>query len=276
MGIASVVAETASFPRWIAKVHDGVVEGAATQAAHDFPCATRPTTFYCVAATSRSGSTYLCHQLWATGLMGAPTEYFNYHGALLWLVARLKPRTLHHYLELLFALRTSPNGVFGFQAHWGQFEFASKAGLLRSLPGLRFIHIERRDRLAQAVSLARALQTGQWTSRSPARRPPVYDAAQIRACLRGIERLDMQWRTFFARNGIQPIRVTYECLAADPDAVVDAVLAAFGLASDPARRVPVPELRRQSDAVNAEWIERFRRDSSGRDGPGPGMIAPAP
>lgn len=234
----------------------------------DFPFVTTPTTFYCVAATARSGSTYLCRQLWATGLMGAPAEYFNYHGMLLRMAARLQPRTLYHYLKLLLALRTSPNGVFGFHAHWEHFQFLAHARMLPNLPGLRFIHIERLDRLAQAVSMAKAEQTGQWSARSDSRRQPVYRAEHIRSCLARIERWNRSWNTLFERWGISPVRVTYESLVADPTAVIDGVLTAFGLVRDPARRIDIPAPLRQSDAVNAEWIARFRRESAAKTSAG--------
>ncbi len=232
-----------------------------TAARYDFRIPTRPTTFYAVAATSRSGSTYLCSRLWATRVMGAPAEYFNYHGHLLRMAARLRPNTLHSYLRQLFRLRTSPNGMFGFHAHWEQFRFLRQAELLRFFPRLRFIHIRRLDRLAQAVSMAKAEQTGQWISTAGARRTPRYDAAHIRSCLERIERLDAQWERYFGRRQIRPIRVTYEELVARPDSVVDGILGAFGLVRDPAQAVEAPERRRQSDATNREWIERFRRDT---------------
>src|SRR5215470_19312850 len=105
----------------------------------DFPVPTRPTRFYLVASTPRSGSTFLCHELRATGAMGAPAEYFNYQGAMLRMVTRLRPNDLAEYLEQLFAIRTSPNGVFGFKAQWDQFRLVINGGLLRLMPGLSYL-----------------------------------------------------------------------------------------------------------------------------------------
>lgn len=237
-----------------------------TTAAHDFPTPTQPTMFYFVASTPRSGSTFLCHELWATGVMGAPSEYFNYQGTMLRMTARLRPGNLFEYVERLFAVRTSPNGVFGFKAHWDQFRIVVNGGLLRFFPALRCIYVERADKVAQAVSYVRAEQTGQWVSWRPARGVPAYDHAGIGSALRRIEQEAARWQAMFARHGIEPMRISYEALATDRRAVTDEILRRFGLARDPSLRIELRRMERQSDAMNREWIERFHRESQDRRG----------
>src|SRR5262249_9503364 len=197
----------------------------------------------------------------ATGAMGAPAEYFNYQGAMLRMVTRLRPNDLAEYLEQLFAIRTSPNGVFGFKAQWGQFRLVINGALLRLMPRPRYRYRRPGDRVAQAVSFARAEQTGQWVSWRPSRREPTYNYGSIRRSLDKIEREAGWWEAMFARQGIEPIRVSYEALAGDPQAVTDGILARFDLTRDPGPRLESRPMERQSDAVNREWIERFHRDS---------------
>ena len=195
--------------------------------------------------------------------MGAPQEYFNYGSLMLEMAARLKVNTIRDYVYRLFELRTSPNGVFAFKGHWYHFRFVAGAGLLRFFPGLRFIHIERRDRLAQAVSAAKKQQTKQSTSMThPSQRRPVYDRGTIQRALARFEYETVQWNAMFRRSGIEPVRVVYESLVADPDAIVDDILRRFGFTRDPACYVEVPRLERLSDSVNSEWIERFRRETA--------------
>src|ERR1700722_2545763 len=82
---------------------------------YDFPLYTddRRTT-YAIAATPRSGSSFLCLKLWETGLLGAPWEYF--HLQFSWpLVRRLAPTSPEEYYNGVCQRRTSPNGVFGFK-----------------------------------------------------------------------------------------------------------------------------------------------------------------
>lgn len=229
----------------------------------DFSTPATPRMFYVVASSPRSGSTFLCRLLWSTGLMGAPDEYFSYQSALLKMAARLQVTTLRDYMARLLALRTSPNGVFGFHAQWDAFFFMMNAGFVTRFPGLRYVYIERRDRVAQAVSHARAVQTAQWTSLHAAIDRPVYDRERIEKSLRRIEHEVRQWNRAFLRLKVEPMRVTYESLSADPNAVVEAVMRRFGIDPDPAQALRLPPTQKQSDALNAEWIERFRRETPG-------------
>lgn len=62
------------------------------------------------------------------------------------------------------------------------------------------------------------------------------------------------WRRWFAGASVQPHLVQYEDLITDPAGVTR------------------PGTRRQADALNADWIARYRAiaDTSARDGGGPG------
>lgn len=239
----------------------------ALTAKFDFPVPTKPTMFYVVASTPRSGSTYLCYRLWETGLLGAPQEYFNFNSLMLEMAVRLAMTNIHDYVRRVFELRTSPNGVFAFKAHWSHFRLLELADvdMLGYFPRLRFIHIERRDKVAQAVSEAKRQQTNRSETLSlPDDRRLAYDFGRIQGALARIERESARWHAMFRRSGIEPIRVTYESLVADPDAVVDDVLRRFGFARDPARCVEAPKIARLSDSTNLDWIDRFRRDAAAR------------
>lgn len=196
--------------------------------------------------------------------MGAPDEYFNYRGQMLQMVARLQPGYIRHYVGRLLAVRTSPNGVFGFKAHWNHFKLVIDGELLAFFPGLRYIYIERTDRLSQAVSYARAKQTRQWVSGTRIRRTPDYDPKLIQVCLTRIQEEHEKWNTLFRRHGVQPIRVKCESLVENPQTIVDDILRQFGLVRDPSQHVDVPPTERQSDPINQDWIERFRREGGDR------------
>jgi LPS sulfotransferase NodH len=217
--------------------------------------------FYVVASTPRCGSSHLCRLLWSTGMLGAPAEYFNYQRTMLRMAARLQPGNLNEYVRRIIALRTAPTGVFGFKAHWDQFRLVLDGGVLSLFPGLRYIELERADRIAQAVSLAKAEQSGAWNSRSRRRHEPVYRRDRIAHHLGRLERDLAAWKAHFQRHGIRPLSLTCESVDAEPDAAVERVLSTFGLAPDPALRIELPAPERQSEAENLEWIERFRRES---------------
>ena len=230
-------------------------------AAFDFPRPTTPRIFYLIASTPRCGSTFLSHRLWSTGAMGAPCEYFGYEYTMFQMIARLRAGGMQDYIDRLLTLRTSPNGVFGCHMHWHSFAFAVSAGVFDRLGRMRCIYIERVDRLAQAVSMAKALQTGQWAAGHRVQRPPVYDRAAIERCRALIDRQIADWKATFQRHEGEPVTVTYEALCADPDGVVAGILRRFGLAPDAAARPALPPLRRQADEVNRAWIDRYRRET---------------
>jgi LPS sulfotransferase NodH len=128
----------------------------------------------------------------------------------------------------------------------------------------------REDRLAQAVSWWKAMTTGKWTDGRPVTGEPRFDADGIVARLRRIEEHTEAWRGWFAANGVEPLPVTYERLAADPSAEARRVLAFLGVEVPPDLQIAAVT-ERQADAVNEDWIRRYRESGthSGRP-PGPG------
>ena len=140
---------------------------------------------YLVCATERSGSTLLCELLAATGVAGRPEEYFEFLSAtgrarqpreyfpedadpsILELLAPLDAplAPVPHRLRLADALErgTTSNGVFGAKMMWAYLpDFLAHGEPEEQLGPLRWVHVERRDTLAQAISLWRAVQTAQW------------------------------------------------------------------------------------------------------------------
>src|SRR5829696_6153092 len=108
-----------------------------------------PERSYLIAALPRSGSTLLSGALETTGRLGKPMEYFNggvlghaalrlgvptptlrarWHrfnrrraGSTNWsAVTALRPRSVGDYVERLYHVRSTANGVFGVKLHWGQ------------------------------------------------------------------------------------------------------------------------------------------------------------
>ena len=248
-----------------------------------------PTRTIVIASSQRSGSSLLAEALWATGCAGAPDEYFSAsviaeaadnlgiprfttaerlrrqvkRGTLRvqWRRSlRIDPRSLDGYLRYLYAHRTSPNGVFSVKIHWDHFAELSQRGLrLEDLPQpISWIHISRGDLLAQAVSLARANRTNQWNTRRVPnhRRAPSleYDDAAVLSAYRVLAEAAAQWPRFFEQAGITPISVVYEDLDAEYEPTVRRVLDGLGI---DVGDIAEPELQRQRDAINSDWIRRF-------------------
>ena len=69
-------------------------------------------------------------------------------------------------------------------------------------------------------------------------------------------------RDVFAREGIEPFRMTYKALSADPVGVLQSVLVRLGLDLEAARGVE-PGTAKLSDRTNHAWVTRFRAEQDG-------------
>jgi len=224
---------------------------------------------YLVASSYRCGSTFLCMELWRTGLLGAPWEYFNTRkgqstGSIQdAMMKRLHASSAQDYVAKLVACRTSKNGVFGVKSHFHDFEAMLKKypGMLDALAPVTYIFMDRRDKLAQAVSMARAMQTHSWISLA---KPDLanlrYDRELISECLGKSEMQRIGWQRWFDARDINPFVVFYEDMMLNPAGVVRSVVEYFDVQDDEANVVRLPPVRKQSDDTNAEWVARFQRE----------------
>jgi trehalose 2-sulfotransferase len=219
---------------------------------------------YIVASSFRSGSTHLCQSLWQTGVMGAPLEYLNFENNMRPMAIRLGAKTPAEYLARLLVRRATRNGVFGLKAHFPHFKAALRRfpRMLKAMPPMRFIHIERKDKVAQAVSMAKALQTNAWISLTPPKEIPLfYSADLIAACMREIDKQTEGWTRWFETTGTDAYVVHYEDLLADRERVTGDIVRLLEAEHDEADTIHLPAVERQGDVVNAEWVRRFRADT---------------
>ncbi|WGM38992.1 Stf0 family sulfotransferase [Caulobacter sp. NIBR1757] len=215
-----------------------------------------PTLRYLLAVTPRCGGTLLALALWRTGALGAPLEYLNLP-RLEALRTRLGGGDLEAYLAALARRRSSPNGVFGIKVFLTQLLEARRGDgdLLRRLAPGAWVRLRRRDRLAQAVSLARAEQTQGWVG-TGAGAEPVYSRALIGQKADFLEWQDEAWGDLLEDAGAPVVTLWYEDIASDPGAAASAVLAALGLSA--AEPVALPTLARQQDGLSRDWMARYR------------------
>lgn len=230
--------------------------------AYDFPQGPPPTRRYLIISTPRSGSSLLAMRFWETGCLGAPLEYFNYNNWMLAMSGRLGASDMSEYVQRLLSVRTSPNGVFGAKAHTDHLQFLSLANLWPTLRISRIVWIERSDKLAQAVSLVIASQSGRFSSLDSAGRAPVYDAKAIAAALAYLERCGRVWSQFSAATKTPTLVVHYERLVEAGDAVIDEARTFLAPDAPPAPVAGLPRYERQAGAINAEWIARYKAESA--------------
>ena len=124
--------------------------------------------------------------------------------------------------------------------------------------------ITRRDRLRQAVSWVRALQTLKWERRPApgrsARRSST--SSDITQKLVRIDREEDEWESLFDRYGIEAHRVVYEEFVEAQEQTVREVLDALGVDAPADLHLPPPVLDRQADELSDEWVERYLSEVS--------------
>lgn len=222
---------------------------------------------YVVASSYRCGSTFFCSELWRTGVLGAPGEYLNIgEGRMLrdLMASRLQAASPEDYFAKLLACRTSRNGVFGMKAHFHHFEPALNwcPSMIKLLSPVTYIYLNRRDKLAQAVSMAKAMQTDAWTSMDGAAEMTLrYDEDLIIQCLEDIRQQRLGWLRWFEINNIAPVVVNYEDLVADKASVMRSIVELFDAQNDEPEQIHPPVARKQGDETNIAWAARFRREN---------------
>jgi LPS sulfotransferase NodH len=254
---------------------------------------------YLVCSTQRSGSTLLCELLKGTEVAGVPEEYFealrstelprqprqyfeapevaDIAAGLPPLVTgrREEPGEFEGSFRYVLQRGTSHNGVFGAKMMWNYFDdFRDR---IRQLPGLdqstftealdvifphlRIVFVRRRDKVAQAVSLWRAIQTDQWRMGSQEASAPAaeYNYRAIKHLLDELHRWDARWEDWFHATGREPIRVIYEEFIGARAATVGRLLDALGI-DPPERDGDKGPMKRQADGVSRDWVQQFRDD----------------
>jgi LPS sulfotransferase NodH len=214
---------------------------------------------YMICFVPRSGSTLLAELLGSTGLAGAPEEYFH-PVTMPRLMREWEVDTLEDYVRALLARKTGANGVFGVKVARGQYWATFGESDPRPLfPELRFVYVRRLDRVRQAVSWARALQTLQWASWVGARpdRRATYDPEEIERKLNRVSGDEAAWESLFAEHGISPLRVLYEELAEAREQTVRRVTDFIGAPLPAGFRLEQPRLERQADEESERWVARY-------------------
>ncbi len=243
---------------------------------------------YLLCTTPRSGSTLLCDLLTATGVAGRPASYFREEDLADWarrlgVSTRGEPFDIDRaYLDAVLKHGSAGTALFGCRIMWG-----SLGGLSNRLdllyPGLGgaverierafgptlYVHLTRKDKVAQAVSLLKAVQSGLWHKNSDGTlregcdrpQPTSYDTRRIAAHVADLERDDEAWRSWFSGSEIAPVTVDYDALIADPGRAVADVLSALGLDRALAARVK-PRTARLADDESLDWVRRFRAEAN--------------
>ncbi|WP_341367866.1 Stf0 family sulfotransferase [Yoonia sp. BS5-3] len=247
----------------------------------------RPEQGYLICTMPRSGSTLLCDLLSQTGVAGKPNSFFRPQSladfAAEWDVPAPSLDDFDQsYIDAALTHGSANTGCFGMRIMWQNNvpDFIQRLGVLfpaaqtdldrlqAAFGPLKFIHLARRDLVAEAVSYVIADQSGLWHrnadgSELERTRPPAepdYDFDAIHAIYEEVSVGHGNWNSWFDGQNITPLQVAYEDLAQDPNDQLRRVLHFLGCDERKADGIR-PGTARLSDARNADWAARFREEA---------------
>jgi LPS sulfotransferase NodH len=237
-----------------------------------------------ICATPRSGTTLLCDLLAEAGVTGRPDSFYR-RQSISDFAAELGvtdgPDFERRYLAAIAAEGRGDSDLFSMRVMWPSLHEmteklatlypleTSDAGRISAAFGTPlYLHIERKDKVAQAISRSKAEQSGLWHRAADGGireqigpyQEPAYDANRLRASIAETTAHQAQWRQWFARQAITPMELTYEELSADPAAAVARLLTALDRDPEIASRI-APRTAKLADAQSREWAVRFLREA---------------
>jgi LPS sulfotransferase NodH len=221
---------------------------------------TSPTSSYFICSGQRSGTWLLSGLLDSTGVAGHPHEYFEAGteepNRRRW---RVGPG-FAEYLAAVFSVGMTNNGVFALSVMWPSFASLLKrlAGPIeRFFPQPRYVFLWREDVVAQAVSWARAAQTGYYHHWDTPAGEARFDFDQIDALVREASANAASWRRWFTENEIEPFSVRFEDLVTNKEGTTRSVLRFLEL-EVPSNVTISEQTMLAADSLNAEWLARYR------------------
>ncbi len=199
------------------------------------------------------------------------------------------------YLDWTMEQGTTENGVFGAKMMWNYFgDFVS---LVRNAPEYRdlpldellpavfpdvtLVRVIRANKVRQAISLWKAVQTATWRQNEPQndasyavgpedtdtppyktfmdehRAPLRFHFGAINHLLGRVLHDEARWDAFFEHVRIRPVLVLYENFASDYVASTESVLDQLGIEPPEGGIKLETRMKKQSDGINDDWARRY-------------------
>ena len=191
------------------------------------------------------------------------------------------------YLDHVLEEGTTPNGVFGAKLMWGYLEdfllYLRDIPAYKELPvpqlfatlfpNLHYIHISRRDKVRQAISLWRAIQSWSWRQEqgpagAPSRAPRelVFNYAAIDHLIQRTLVHEEGWKQYFAENAIQAYSVIYEELTETYEETAVRILQYLNIPLPASLAFGERQMKPQADMLSERWYELYQQIKEGQKG----------
>jgi trehalose 2-sulfotransferase len=219
---------------------------------------------YCILMTPRSGSTWLTRRIARLDVLSCPDEYFNTEvfGDTL---KYNRGRDVYEVFDVIARKNRTQKGLFGFEiSYFDLEELELEAQLLDLMVGEKFFfYLNRRNFVAQAISLYTAVESKifhnfQPMSEPQSRRDVPYDADKIMFWVCHILQQEFGFHQWMTANNVKPMRLRYEELCADIDAVIVKMALHLGVDLRGVEAHPTPQTERVTADCAGEYERRFR------------------
>ncbi|NDV62227.1 hypothetical protein G0Q06_07190 [Puniceicoccales bacterium CK1056] len=232
-----------------------------------------------ICATPRSGSYLLSDLLNQRGMPFAEEWLTQFHQESRKRAYGVKDSLDYiSFLKLLTA-RERQAGLFSMKVMFPQFyQLTQLLGESKEVPGgtfmeklchifpnPAFIRVSRENKVAQAISLHKARQTGQWVKRRGEElRPainPVYSFLGILDAFEERRRSEKLWEEFFESHPADVFEMSYEELIADKEGMLERIFNWAGLKFSPVAKSEASSgFQPMRSSINDDWIKRFEQD----------------
>jgi len=237
----------------------------------------RPAKSYLVLMSPRSGSTLLCAHLQHIGY-GNPIEAFHFNRDRIrrnygWKIDFSNP---YEYMRKALDFQTVRH-VFGMKFNWIEFEIfkdvarqlTDGSGIRLSdaefvevfFPGAVYLHLKRRNKIEQAISYHKGMQSGIWAIPKDQGEdykrylmPAHYDRKHIEGCLDNLLAYDLAWERYLNQNRLKHIVIWYEELS---DRYTQVMKDVHQFLEIDHTEIPAPPLKKLADTQSQLWFERF-------------------
>jgi LPS sulfotransferase NodH len=234
---------------------------------------------YWICATPRTGATLLCQYLRATGIAGRPEEYLWRDNEPLY-SKQWKVLTYADYIECMLEQGTTPNGVFGLKLDAGIY-LQHIENRLRSIPrysgdlslgeivqdlfpDLHIIWVTRRNKIRQAVSWWKAVQTNAWALHKG---ESVVNPPHLEYHFPAIDHLanesifrEAAWQDLFSEWKITPLTLVYEDWSQNPAQTITRIMDFLGITEPFEFNDNQITMVKQADELSEEWVQRYRSE----------------
>lgn len=235
--------------------------------------------YYFVCSVQRSGSTLLGTTLARSGIFHSFSAPFNFIELKQWAGERpFLPKDIFPYLNSLLPEKNVKQTTIGFVIEYPQLrnfldlllqelgEEKNDLDVLKFVfPKLHFAFLRRHNRVRQAISLVRAMQSKVYAQTIDGKRQIVhavrYKEASINNALLDIIGNELNWKRFFKENNIIPFELFYEELSSDFSTTATSLLRYWNIHPGIETRIPEPETEIMADHLTEEWLTRYLSES---------------